>query len=70
MRALLASFPSPRRFATQVSGYMGASVGFPLGIQLKLRVTRANQSLECPIILSTAYDDWKVGAVHVWTWLV
>eukprot|EP00983_Pelagomonas_calceolata_P059923 1146135-Pelagomonas_calceolata.AAC.21 len=52
-----------RRLAPQVSGYMGASVGYPAGVLLKLRLTRANQSLECPIIMSTSYDDWKV---RVW----
>ena len=41
---------------------MGASVGYPAGVLLKLRLTRANQSLECPIIMSTSYDDWMVGA--------
>jgi len=50
------------RWAPQLSGYMGASVGYPAGVLLKLRLTRANQSLECPIIMSTSYDDWMVGA--------
>lgn len=51
----------PCRWAPQLSGYMGACVGFPVGVLLKLRVTRANQSLECPILMSTSYQDWQVG---------
>ena len=53
--------PCLARFAPQLSGYMGASVGFPAGVVLKLRGTRASQTLECPILLSSSYQDWKVG---------
>jgi hypothetical protein len=45
---------------------MGACVGFPAGVVLKLRGTRASQTLECPILLSSSYQDWKVGGASVW----
>eukprot|EP00877_Chromochloris_zofingiensis_P007619 jgi/Chrzof1/310/Cz01g10230.t1 len=52
-----------RKFSPISSGYMGTQVGL-MGVQMKVRCSRAGQVFDFPIILSTDYREWGliVGA--------
>ncbi|GAX82917.1 hypothetical protein CEUSTIGMA_g10343.t1 [Chlamydomonas eustigma] len=45
------------RFSDQVSGYLGTQVGL-MGVVVKTRVVRLNQTVEIPILVSSHWDDW------------
>mmetsp|Transcript_24415 Transcript_24415/g.62061 ORF Transcript_24415/g.62061 Transcript_24415/m.62061 type:complete len:715 (-) Transcript_24415:112-2256(-) len=51
-----------KRWSPQITSYVGTAVGYPTGVVLKLRVVRAGQAFECPVLLTSDYTDWRIIA--------